>query len=137
MLRMNSYTTSSLIYDTSKQPGFLYALIPLFIGIILDVAFTQVMGSQFCHFDQTTYVCNIHGIRTEQWIRETVRSGLQLGLIMCLLLFIQSTYPSISSSLYTSLFGITGLILLFVSQSDLFSDFRRLVNGLVFSLKHY
>jgi len=135
---MNSYTTNSFIADNGKSqsPSFLYIILPFVFGIILDVVFTQVMGSQFCSFDKTEYTCNIHGVHVQQWQREAVRFFIQLSLIMCVLLLIQRLSPSTVIPLYNSLFGVIGLILMFVIQVDLFSDFRRLCNGFVFSIKY-
>lgn len=135
---MNSYTTNSLINDNGKShsPSFLYIILPFIFGVTIDIIFTQLMGTQFCSFDKTEYTCSIHGVQVEQWQREAVRSILQLSLIMCVLLLIQRFSHSTVFPLYNSLFGIIGLILMFVAQVDLFSDFRRLCNGFVFSLKH-
>jgi hypothetical protein len=135
---MNSYTTNSFIADNGKShsPSFLYIIIPFVFGIAVDILFTQHLGTQFCSFDKTEYSCSIHGISIEQWQREAMRFILQLSLIMCVLLSIQRFSHTTVFPLYNSLFGIIGLILMFVAQVDLFSDFRRLCNGLVFSLKH-
>jgi hypothetical protein len=135
---MNSYTVHSLISEGHKTqaPTLLYVIIPLVFGVCIDILFTQIMGSQFCSYDDNEYKCNIHGIRTKQWQRETVRCILQFGLIMCALLLIQNTSPLLIIPIYTSLVGVTGIILLFLVQTDLFIDFRRLCNGLVFALKH-
>lgn len=135
---MNSYTTNSFIADNGKSqsPSFLYVIIPFVFGVVLDVIFTQVMGTQFCSFDKSEYTCNIHGVQVKQWQREAVRFFIQLSLIMCVLLLIQRLSHSTIFPLYNSLFGVIGLILMFVAQVDLFSDFRRLCNGFVFSIKH-
>lgn len=132
---MNTY---SLITDTGKSSSvsFLYIIVPFIVAICVDIFFTQVMGSQYCYFNNIEYHCNIHGINAKQWQRETVRSILQFSLIMSLLLLIQKFSPNIVNPLYTSLFGIIGLILLFIGQADLLTDFRRLCNGIVFSIKH-
>ena len=135
---MNSYTTNSFIADNGKShyPSFLYVILPFVFGISLDIIFTQVMGTQFCSLDKTEYTCNIHGVHVKQWQREAFRFFIQLSLIMCVLLLIQRLSHSTIFPLYNSLFGVIGLILMFVVQVDLFSDFRRLCNGFVFSLKH-
>lgn len=135
---MNSYTTNSLMNDNGKShsTSFLYIILPFVFGVTIDIIFSQLMGTQFCSFDKTEYTCSIHGVQVEQWQREAVRFILQLSLIMCVLLLIQRFSHSTVFPLYNSLFGIIGLILMFVAQVDLFSDFRRLCNGFVFSLKH-
>ena len=135
---MNSYTTNSLISDAGKSssPSFLYVIIPYLIGITIDIIFTQIMGSQYCSFDKMQYTCNIHGIHSKQWQREVVRFVLQFGLIMSLLLILQKFSPLTAVPLYTTLFGVIGLVLLFMGQEDLLTDFRRLCNGFVFLIKH-
>jgi hypothetical protein len=135
---MNSYTTNSFIADNGKShsTSFLYIILPFLFGISIDIIFTQVMGTQFCSFDKTEYTCSMYGVSIEQWQREAMRFTLQLGLIMCVLLLIQRFSHSTVFPLYNSLFGVIGLIFMFVAQVDLFSDFRRLCNGFVFSLKH-
>lgn len=136
---MNSYTATAFISNVSKSssaPSILYVFVPMIFGIAVDILFTQVMGSQFCTLNKTEYTCNIHGFKCEQWQREAVRFILQLGLIMCLLILFQTYNNSLVFPMYNSLFGVIGLILMFIVQVDLFSDFRRLCNGLVFSIKH-
>lgn len=136
---MNSYTANAFISNVSKSsssPSILYVFIPMIFGIAVDILFTQVMGSQFCALNKTEYTCNIHGFKCEQWQREAVRFILQLGLIMCLLIVFQIYNNSLLYPMYNSLFGVIGLILMFIVQVDLFSDFRRLCNGFVFSIKH-
>jgi len=136
---MNSYTANAFISNVSKSsssPSILYVFIPMIFGIAIDIIFTQVMGSQFCVLNKTEYTCNIHGFKCEQWHREAVRFILQLGLIMCLLIVFQIYNNSLLYPMYNSLFGVIGLILMFIVQVDLFSDFRRLCNGFVFSIKH-
>jgi hypothetical protein len=137
-LAMNSYSVNALLsqHNKTQSVSILYVFFPLFFGIIVDILFTQVMGSQFCSLNKTEYKCIIHGIHVTQWQREIVRFVAQLGLIMSAILFVQYFSPSLVYPLYTSLFGIIGLILCFIVQTDLFIDFRRFFNGIVFSLKH-
>lgn len=135
---MNSYTTNLLIADGGKSssPSFLYLIIPYLLGITIDIIFSQIMGSQYCSFDKMQYTCNIHGVHAQQWQREVVRFILQFGLIMSLLLILQKFSPLTAVPLYTTLFGVIGLVLLFIGQEDLLTDFRRLCNGVVFLIKH-
>ena len=122
--------------EKTSSVSLLYVILPLILGISLDILFTQIIGSQYCILNKTEYTCTIHGIHITQWQREAIRFLLQLGLIMSVILILQNVYPSSVIPLYTSLNGVIGLLLMFISQTDLFSDFRRLCNGLVFSLKH-
>jgi hypothetical protein len=112
-------------------------IVPLVAGGAIDLAFTQVMGSQYCSFNKTAYTCVINQIHIQEWVRALVRIILQLSLILCAFILLERNRFSIMNSMYTSLFGIIGLNLFFEVQPDLFSDFRRFFNGLVFSLKYY
>ena len=62
---MNSYTTNAFIADNGKShsPSFLYIILPFVFGIVLDIIFTQHLGTQFCSFDKTEYTCFIHGVQ--------------------------------------------------------------------------
>lgn len=135
---MNSYSVNSIINDTQKtnSNNILYIIIPLILGISIDILFSQIMGSQYCSLNKTEYICLIHGIQIQQWQRELLRFVLQVSLIMCAFVFLQQFTYSTISPMYTTLFGNIGLIFLFMVQGDLFSDFRRFCNGLVFSIKH-
>ena len=135
---MNSYSVNSILNDTqiTNSNNILYIIIPLIIGISIDILFSQIMGSQYCSLNKTEYICSLHGIRIQQWQRELMRFVLQLSLIMCAFIFLQHFTYSTISPMYSTLFGNIGLILLFMVQGDLFSDFRRFWNGLVFSIKH-
>jgi len=134
---MNSYSTGGAFLDTGKpQTTLLYVFIPLLLGAFIDICFTQIMGTQFCSLNEGIYSCSIHGVKVPQWEREIVRCALQFGLIMCAFLFLMNYYLSVVIPLHTSLFGGIGLVLFWLSQPDLFSDFRRLCNGAVFAIKH-
>jgi len=134
---MNIYTTNSLFDGfKSSSVSVLYAILPLFIGAIIDITFTQHLGTQFCLIKETDYVCTIHGIEIKQWQRELGRLILQLGLIMCAFVLLQNYNSALMTPMYTSLFGSIGLVLFFASQQDVFSDFRRLCNGIVFRAKY-
>jgi hypothetical protein len=135
---MNSYSTNSFFNEGFKTSSvsLLYVIIPLFIGTAIDILFTQILGLQFCSLNKTEYVCNIHGLEIKQWQREAVRLFVQFGLIMCAFILLQNYNSKITTPLYSSLLGVTGLVLFFITQQDLFSDFRRLCNGIVFTVKH-
>ena len=120
-----------------NQMGLLYTFLPLLIGAFIDVIFTQIMGAQFCSLNSyNNYICNIHGVKFPQWEREFIRTFLQFGLIMCALIYLLNYNSSLLTLLQTSLFGLSGLVLFWLAQPDLFSDFRRLCNGLVFTVKY-
>ena len=135
---MNSYSINSMFNAGSiNQMGLLYTLLPLLIGAFIDVTFTQIMGSQFCSLNSyNDYTCNIRGVMFPQWEREFIRTFLQFGLIMCALIYLLNYNSSLLTLLQTSLFGLSGLVLFWLAQPDLFTDFRRLCNGLVFTVKY-
>jgi hypothetical protein len=135
---MNSYSANSLFNEGNKTSSvsLLYVVIPLFIGATIDILFTQTLGTQFCSLNKTEYICNIYGLEIKQWQRETVRLVTQFGLIMCCIILLQNYNNKILHPLYSTLLGISGLIMFFISQQDFFSDFRRLCNGIVFTVKH-
>jgi hypothetical protein len=136
-IRMNSYSAGALFLENGKtQPSLLYVFIPLLIGSFIDIFFTQIMGIQFCLLNNGEYTCKINDIQMPQWVRISVRCSLQLGLIMCTFLFLTNSFYSIVKPFNTSLFGLTGLIIFWFSQPDLFTDFRRLFNGSIFAIKY-
>ena len=136
--RMNGYIINSTINESQKinYMSLFLIIVPLLAGVVIDIIFTQIMGSQYCNFNKTTYTCIIHKLHVQEWVREIVRISLQLSLILCAFTILERNNFSVINSMYTSFFGIIGLILFFIVQPDLFSDFRRFFNGLLFSLKH-
>lgn len=138
---MNSYSVGSMFSNSSGSSGsswaLLYTFVPLLIGAVIDVLFTQLMGSQFCSLNSNSeYVCSIRGVKFPQWEREFIRTFLQFGLIMCAIIYLLNNNAGLVTPLQTSLFGLSGVILFWLAQPDLFSDFRRLCNGLVFTVKY-
>ena len=136
---MNGYMLNSTIMESQKinYLSIFLIIVPLVAGGAIDLAFTQLMGSQYCSFNKTAYTCVINQIQIQEWVRALLRIILQLGLILLGFILLERNSFSIMNSMYTSLFGIIGLNLFFTVQPDLFSDFRRFFNGLVFSLKYY
>lgn len=138
---MNSYSVGSMFSNGSGNSGnqvaLLYTFVPLLIGAVIDVLFTQLMGSQFCSLNSNSeYVCSIRGVKFPQWEREFIRTFLQFSLIMCAIIYLLNNNAGLVTPLQTSLFGLSGVILFWLAQPDLFSDFRRLCNGLVFTVKY-
>lgn len=134
---MNGHIINSTILESQINYSSIFLIIvPLVAGGVIDIAFTQIMGSQYCSFNKTAYSCVINQIQIQEWVRALARIILQLGLILTVFVLLERNSFSIMNSMYTSLFGILGLNLFFTVQPDLFSDFRRFFNGLVFSLKH-
>ena len=135
---MNGHIINSTIMDSQINYSSIFLIIvPLVAGGTIDLMFTQIMGSQYCSFNKTAYTCVINQIHIQEWVRALLRIILQLGLMLSIFVLLERNSFSIMNSMYTSLFGIIGLNLFFTVQPDLFSDFRRFFNGLVFSLKYY
>ena len=123
--------------SSPSQIGLLYTFVPLLVGAIIDVLFTQMMGSQYCSVNNNSeYVCSIRGIKFPQWEREIIRTFLQFGLIMCAIIYLLNNNGLLLAPLQSSLFGLSGVALFWLAQPDLFSDFRRLWNSLVFTVKY-
>lgn len=134
---MNSYSVGSLFNTGLASANILYTFVPLLIGAVIDVLFTQIMGAQYCSLNgNSEYKCSIHGINFPQWEREFIRTFLQFGLIMCAIIYLVNNNGLLLAPLQSSLFGLSGVILFWFAQPDLFSDFRRLCNGLVFTVKY-
>ena len=136
---MNSYSANSLISNFTKPANhsILYIILPLVIGCFIDIFFSQIIGSQYCSLTKNVeYSCVIYGVHILQWKRELIRFVVQLALIIGGFFLLQSYAPTYVSPFYTSINGSIGLIMFLLVQTDFFIDFRRLCNGLVFSLKH-
>jgi hypothetical protein len=106
-----------------------YFLAPLILGNFIDVGFTKLIGSQHCSFDGKERVCNIAGSKIPAYGREALRSLLQLLAIFLTLKYFSTQFKN-------TLFPIFGLGIFIYSQTDLFEDFRRLINSLLFIIKH-
>jgi len=135
---MNGYIVNSIISNSqnSGEISILYIIVPVILGVVIDLFFSQNIGSQFCTLNKTEYICVIHGFHIQQWQREAVRFIFQLGLIMCAFMLLHKINSALITPIFSSLFGLSGLIMFFIVQPDLFSDFRRFFNGLIFSIKH-
>jgi hypothetical protein len=139
---MNSYSTSTLINNNNNTTTSaiyslaVYIILPIVIGSMIDILFTQHLGTQFCSFNKTEHECIIHGIQIKPWQRESVRCVLQLGVLLTILILTQFYFPTYMNQIYTNLLAFIGITFFINLQSDLFSDFRRLNNGILFTLKH-
>ena len=109
---------------------FLYYIIaPVVLGTAFDLGFNNLLGSQMCSFDGEDKICTIFGKKINGWQREIGRSILQLLLVFAILYYIKPYFK-------TGLFPIVGLGIFLVSQPELFEDFRRFINTMLFNLKH-
>ena len=133
---MNSYTVTSL--TASGEPPFymlilLFIVAPLLIGSVIDIAFTQLVGSQHCSYKDGEKRCTILKSDVPALVRESGRFVVQLAIVICLVLGLATT--SYANQLRTPI-GSLGLILFMLTQSDLMEDFRRFMNGLLFIIKN-
>ena len=106
-----------------------YFLMPLVVGNFLDVGFTKLVGSQNCSFDGKERICTIAGSKIPAYAREALRSLLQLLVIFLVL-------RAFSAYFKNTLYPIFGLGIFLYSQTDLFEDFRRLINSFLFMIKY-
>jgi hypothetical protein len=126
-----SYLSQTALTETPFYMNFIYySLFPLIIGSSIDVGFNTVMGPQICSFDGEEKKCNIFGKNIPAWLREISRSLLQL-CVLFLVLFLAKSYFK------ATLFPICGLGIFLASQPDLYEDFRRFVNSILFMIKHH
>ena len=122
----------------SGEPPFymlilLFIVAPLLIGSVIDIAFTQLVGSQHCSYKDGETRCTILKSDVPALVREAGRFLVQFAIIMFLVLGLATT--SYGSQLRTPI-GSLGLTVLIATQSDLMEDFRRFMNGLLFIIKN-
>ena len=113
-----------------------YIVLPLLIGPIIDIGFTQVAGSQHCSYKDGDTKCTIFQAEIHGWIRELVRFALQLGVVIGIAFAFTALAPAYAAAMGRGPLGIIGASLFIATQSDLMEDFRRLLNGLLFRLKN-
>jgi len=112
-------------------------IIPVIIGSVIDIGISQTAGSQYCSFKDFQNVCKFsHGLEMPSIYRELGRSVLQLIIIIILVFAIQKLVPSYYRQLYTTFAGIVAIIAFMHTQGDLFEDFRRFNNSVLFKIKH-
>lgn len=136
---MNSYSTNSLTSAHSTEPSLLigfgkFFLVPLALGLALDMVSTQGLGVKTCAYKDGETKCKIYGQTITGLTREFVRVIFQVVHILFALYFIEylATYTrGISNPV-----GIMGLAAFIMAQSDLFEDVRRLINSLLFKIKY-
>ena len=109
---------------------FNFFLLPLIVGNLLDVSITKLLGSQNCSFDGKEKICNIGGTEIPAYAREAGRSILQILIVFLTIRYFSSYFKS-------TVFPVFGLGVFLYSQTDLQEDFRRLINSLLFMIKHY
>jgi len=127
---MNS---SALLLNQIEPPFYIligqFFVLPLVLGTILDIGVNKIIGSQYCSFNGTSKVCTIGGQAVPSYVREAGRSLVQLiGLFFILKYF--------SSYFKGTIYPAAGITIFILSQSELFEDFRRFINSLLFMIKH-
>jgi len=139
---MNSYAINlSANTAATEGPAWLsfltFIAAPVVLGSIIDIGFTQYMGPQHCSFKETEHKCVILGEKHVPAIfRELGRVVLQSILLVILVYILQKYAFVYSKQLYTSLIGVIAIIIFMNTQTDLFEDFRRFNNSLLFRIKH-
>lgn len=113
-----------------------YIVLPLLIGPIIDIGFTQLAGSQHCSYKDGDTKCTIFQAEIHGWLRELLRFTLQLGVVIGLVFAFVAVAPTYAGATGRLPLGIIGASLFVATQSDLMEDFRRLLNGLLFRLKN-
>ena len=125
---------SSALLTLQAEPPFYniifyYLFCPLLLGNIIDITFTKFAGPQLCSFNGTAKTCNIGGQTFPSFARELGRSLLQLTVLFFTIRYFSIYFKS-------SVFPIVGLSIFCFSQPELFEDFRRFINSLLFMIKH-
>lgn len=136
---MNTYSTNSLTSANSSESSLLvgfgkFFLVPMALGLSVDIATTKGLGVQTCSFKDGETKCKIYGQTITGLTRELLRVIFQLSYILSALYFIE--YVSSYTRGITSPVGIMGLAAFIMVQSDLFEDVRRLLNSLLFKIKY-
>ena len=127
---MNS---SALFLAQLEPPWYIvilqFFLLPLLVGNFIDIGFNKVVGSQYCSFNATNKVCTIFGQTFPSSIRELGRSVVQMFVLFFLLKYFSSYFKS-------TVYPVAGVAIFILSQPELFEDFRRFVNSLLFIIKY-
>lgn len=136
---MNAYTVSN--FGVVAEPSFYMLLVafiiaPLIVGSVIDIAATQVAGSQHCSFKDGETRCTILKSDVPSAVRESGRFVVQLSLIIAVVVGFCKVFPVYSGLLTKTPLGVLGASLFIATQSDLMEDFRRLLNGLLFAIKN-
>jgi hypothetical protein len=131
---MNSYSASYAQPADSLPYSFAKLLVlPLFVGTFLDITITQFIGVQHCSFKDAETKCIIAGQTLSAPVREFTRVLVQLLVILALYYL---TYTYAPTYMATGTMGILGLSSFIFTQNNLYEDFRRMINSILFKIKH-
>lgn len=106
-----------------------FFILPLLVGNIIDISFNKLIGSQHCSFNGTDKICTIFGKTMPSLLREGGRSIIQMLVLFFTLKYFSSYFKS-------TVYPVAGVTIFILSQPELFEDFRRFVNSLLFIIKH-
>jgi len=140
---MNSYSASLSASTGATEQSLvsvflIFIILPVLIGSAIDIGLTQAIGPQYCSFKDTEHKCVIIGTNKEIPAigRELGRTIIQIILLVILVFALQKVAPTYCRHLHNTLAGVVGVVAFMLTQSDLFEDFRRFNNSLIFKLKH-
>jgi hypothetical protein len=138
---MNSYTVSNLGVVSDEKPIYLqilmFVFVPLVYGSIVDIGFTELVGSQHCSFKDGDTRCTVFGKEIPSIVRSAARGVIQLIIIVSSLILFKKFLPAYSKLVGQSPLGVAGVVLLLLTQSDMMGDFRRLFNEALFKIKYH
>ena len=136
---MNAYTVSN--FTPVNEPSIymiiaVLVLAPLLVGSVIDITFTQIAGSQYCSYRDGSTRCTILNYDLSALARELYRFILQLAVVICVIIGFTKMAPVYTAMLGKTPLSLLGFVLFAATQADLMEDFRRLLNGLLFLIKH-
>lgn len=139
--RMNAYTVASLSNTPDVKPMymivFMFTAVPIVYGTLLDIGLTELAGSQHCSFKNGDTRCVILGKEIPSIVRSTARAVGQLSILICTLILFKKYLPAYNILIGQSALGTTGIVLLFLTQTDMLADFRRLFSEAIFKIKYH
>lgn len=139
--RMNAYTVASLSNSPDVKPLYMlilmFTVVPIVYGNLLDIGLTEVAGSQHCSFKDGDTRCVIFGKEIPSLSRSAGRAGIQLVVLITSLVLFKKYLPAYNILIGQSALGVTGIVLLFLTQTDMLADFRRLFSEALFKIKYH
>jgi len=132
---MNSYSTTSSFIAGGEPPIYMTfaknLLAPALVGSIIDIMVTKAVGVQNCSFKDGETKCVLFDKSMPAIVRELLRVTIQMLVILFIVYTIQTS--SVFNKEHLSIMGSAAFL---ICQSDLFEDFRRLINSLLFKIKY-
>jgi hypothetical protein len=132
---MNSYSTTSSFIAGGEPPIYMTfaknLLAPALVGSIIDIMVTKAVGVQNCSFKDGETKCVLFDKSMPAIVRELLRVTIQMLVILFIVYTIQTS--AVFNKEHLSIMGSAAFL---ICQSDLFEDFRRLINSLLFKIKY-